>query len=243
MAGQAQRGRGCRHARSANRRGAGSRTPRWPRRPATIAAVTHGAVVITRGLDGAIALGPDGSAFRVGPPTTRGELPRRQRRRVPGRARPGHDRGSSVRRGAPARFGRGWSQRAGARRRTPRPSRRGPTERRDRDRADVGRVLGLSQSGGRSRGRWVRPIATRGGPIVGAGATADGRARALDRPRGRAVPRCRGSRPRSRGDASGSPGAARETRRRSGRPRHRDRPTSSGCARRGRRPRAGRSGG
>jgi 1-phosphofructokinase family hexose kinase len=40
-----------------------------------IAAVTHGAVVITRGLDGAIALGPDGSVFRVGAPTTRGSYP------------------------------------------------------------------------------------------------------------------------------------------------------------------------
>lgn len=40
-----------------------------------IAAVTRGAVVITRGLDGAIALGPDGSAFRVGPPTTHGSFP------------------------------------------------------------------------------------------------------------------------------------------------------------------------
>jgi 1-phosphofructokinase family hexose kinase len=40
-----------------------------------IAAISHGAVVITRGLDGAIALGPDGSVFRVGPPTTHGSYP------------------------------------------------------------------------------------------------------------------------------------------------------------------------
>jgi len=40
-----------------------------------IAARTHGAVVITRGLDGAIALGPDGAAYRVGPPASRGSYP------------------------------------------------------------------------------------------------------------------------------------------------------------------------
>jgi fructose-1-phosphate kinase PfkB-like protein len=40
-----------------------------------IAARTHGVVVITRGLDGAVALGPDGATFRVGPPATRGSYP------------------------------------------------------------------------------------------------------------------------------------------------------------------------
>ena len=40
-----------------------------------IAARTRRAVVVTRGLEGAVAIGPDGTAYRVGPPAVRGPFP------------------------------------------------------------------------------------------------------------------------------------------------------------------------
>lgn len=40
-----------------------------------IAAWTGGAVIVTRGLDGALAVGPDGVVFRVAPPSVRGSYP------------------------------------------------------------------------------------------------------------------------------------------------------------------------
>jgi 1-phosphofructokinase family hexose kinase len=40
-----------------------------------IAARTGGAVIVTRGIEGAVAVGPDGTPYRVGPPSVRGPFP------------------------------------------------------------------------------------------------------------------------------------------------------------------------
>lgn len=42
---------------------------------ARIAARTGGAVIVTQGVEGAVAIGPDGTPYRVGPPPVRGPFP------------------------------------------------------------------------------------------------------------------------------------------------------------------------